>query len=113
MPGGVTHFAETLSLKAHVTDGEHFIDHQNLGFEKRSHRKRQPHVHAARIAFYRRVQEFVDFGERDDLVKFSFDLATSHAQNCAIQVDVFTAGEFGMKAGAHLEQTADAAKDLG
>ena len=35
-----------------------------------------------------------------------------HAQDRAVEVDIFAAGEFGMKAGADFQQAADAADDF-
>src|SRR5439155_1223451 len=55
----ITHFAKTFLLERSVADGQHLVDHQNLRLQVRSHRKRQPHVHPARIVFYRRVEELL------------------------------------------------------
>src|SRR5690606_3665565 len=58
-------------------------------------------------------EEVGDFGEIDDLVELAGDLGAGHAEDGAVEVDVFAAGEFGMEAGADLEERADAAADLG
>src|ERR1700730_3735770 len=52
----------------------------------------------------RRIEEFLDLGEGDDLVEFAFDLDAAHAEDRAVQEDVFATGQFGMKSGTNLEQ---------
>ena len=47
-------------------------------------------------------------GEGDDLVELSANLGAAHAEDRAVQKDVLAAGQLGMKAGADLEQRADA-----
>src|SRR5246127_1372346 len=51
-----------------------------------------------------RIEELLDLGEGDDLVEFAFDLDPAHAEDRAVQEDVFATGQFGMKSGANLEQ---------
>src|ERR1700731_3446410 len=53
----------------------------------------------------RRVEEFLDLGEGDDLVEFAFDLDAAHAEDRAVQENVFSTSQFGMKSGANLEQS--------
>ena len=87
-----------------VADREHLVDEQDLRLEVRRHGEGQPHVHAARVALDRRVEELLDLGERDDLVELAVDLGPAHAEDRAVEVDVLAAGQLGMKAGADLEQ---------
>ena len=61
------------------------------------------------IALHRRVEKFLDLGEGDDLVEFSRDLRSAHAEDRAVEKDVLATGQFRVKAGADLEQAADAA----
>ena len=51
----------------------------------------------------------LDFGEGNDLVEFPTDLALRHAEDRAVEKDVFPAGQLRMKAGANLQQACDAA----
>ena len=78
----------------------------------RRHREGQPHVHAARIALDRRVEEFLDLGEGDDLVELAADLGARHAEDGAVEIDVLAPGQLGMKAGADLEQAGDPAAQI-
>ena len=54
----------------------------------------------------------LDLGKVDDLIELAVDLGLLHAEDGAVEVDVLAPGEFGMEAGADLQQAADAALDL-
>jgi hypothetical protein len=69
----------------------------------------ESHPHPARIALDGRAQELLDPGEADDLVEAPAYLPTPHSQDRAHQEDVLPTGQLGVKAGAHVEQGADAA----
>jgi hypothetical protein len=56
-------------------------------------------IHAAAVTLYWSVEEFLDFREGDDLVKFVFYLQAAHAEDRAVQKDVFPVCEFGVKSG--------------
>ncbi len=107
--GHVAHLAQALFLERGVADGQHLVDDQNLRLQMRRHGKRQPHVHAAGIALDLRIEEFFDFREGHDLVEPPGDIAPAHAENGAVEIDVFAPGEIGMEARADLQQAADAA----
>src|ERR1700754_1736340 len=70
-------------------------------------RKGKAHVHSAAVMLNWRVQEPFDLSKRDDLVTFSADFHSLHAEDRAVEEDVFAAGEFGMKSGPHLQQASD------
>src|SRR5882724_5389451 len=67
----------------------------------------EANVHTARIAFNRRIDEFFDFGKRDDLIKSFFNLPPFHSKNRAVEINVFSAGEFGMKPCSDFQQRSD------
>src|SRR6267154_4313748 len=75
----------------------------------RSDREGQPHIHARRIAVHRSVEKSVDLGEGDDLVEFALDLDAAHAEDRAVEVNVFTTAELRVKPGSNLEQAGNAA----
>ena len=54
------HATEAAALELRVPDGEHLVDEQDLGLEVRGDGEREPHVHAARVALDRRVDEPLD-----------------------------------------------------
>ncbi len=111
--GHVAHLAQALALELGVAHRQHLVHHQDLRLQMGGHREGQAQVHAAGIALDGRVDELLHFGEVHDLVELALDLGAAHAQDGAVEVDVFPAGQFRMEAGAHLEQGADPAVDLG
>src|SRR5205085_9132245 len=104
MVSDVFHFVQALLLKIRVADGEDFIDDENLGLEMRGDGESKTHIHAARIAFHRRVEELIDLRERDDFIEFRHDLTSLHAEDCAVEENVFSPGELGMKSCTDFEQ---------
>src|SRR4051794_21420282 len=72
----ITHLPQTLFLEASVADGKHFIDQQDFRLEKRSDREGESQIHAAGIAFYRRVNKLFHFGKGDYIVELALNLGT-------------------------------------
>ena len=72
-----------------------------------SHSEGKANVHAAGVAFYRRVQELVNLGEGYDFVKLLLDFSSLHAYDSAVEIDVLPARKLGMEAGAHLQKRAN------
>src|SRR6185295_2097391 len=107
----VADLAEALLLELRVADGEHFVHDEDLGLEVRRDGEREAHVHAARVALHRRVEEPLDLGERDDLVELRGDLRAAHPEDRAVQEDVLAARQLRMKARADLEKARDAPAD--
>ena len=58
---------------------QNLVDEQDLGLEVRGDGEGEAHVHAARVALHRRVDEALDPGEVDDLVEAR---ARSRAASC-------------------------------
>ena len=107
--GHITHFAQAFPLEFGIPDCQHFIHHQDLRFQVGSHGKGQAHIHARRITFDRRIDELLDFGKIHDLIELAVDLGPFHSQDGAVQVDILTPGQFGMKARAHFQQAGNPA----
>lgn len=74
--------------------------------------KSEPHEHATRIAFNRRVEELFHAGKIDDGVELLLDFAASHAQNRAVKKNVFASGQFEVKTGANFQQRTDAPEQI-
>src|SRR5215204_4496517 len=100
---------EALLLKLCVTHCEHFIDDEYLWLQMYGNCKRQTHIHAAGVTFDGRINELIYFVEGDYLIEFSLDLHFLHAENRAVEVDVFASGQFRMEAGTDFEERANAA----
>ena len=73
----------------------------------RGNRECKPHIHAARVAFDRRIDKLFDFCEGDDLIEFVFDLSSPHAQDGAIKINVLATCELSMKSSAHFKKRPD------
>src|ERR1700733_568259 len=73
------------------------------------HGESKTDVHAGGVVLYRRVNKLFEFGERDNFIEFTDDLALAHAKNRTRQKGIFSAGKLGMEAGADFEETADTA----
>src|SRR5436309_11409173 len=110
--GHVVHLPQALFLELRVADGEDFVYYQDLRFEVGGDGEGEAGVHAAGVEFDGGVEEFFGFGEGDDFVEFFGDFGAFHAQDGAVEVDIFAAGEFGVEAGADFQQAADAAFDF-
>ncbi len=78
-----------------------------------SHSKSQSHVHAAGIVLHRGVNELLDLGKVDYLIKLLFNLRLLHAQYGAVQIDVFSPGQFRVEAGAHFQKGTHPTVNLG
>jgi len=80
---------------------------------------RQPKIGVDRVSFYygpRRVLaesgvQLLDFGERDYLIKLSLDLFSRHPQDSAVQKNILSSCQLGMKARAYLEQARNSSAD--
>ncbi len=107
------HGVEAFALEIRIADGENLVDDQDLRLEVGGDGEGEPHLHAARIALDRGVDEFLYAREIDDLVELAIDLLLPHAEDGAVQVDVLAAGQLGVEAGADLQQAGDPAADFG
>lgn len=107
--GGFVHAVEALALEVGVADGEDFVHDEDVGVEVGGDGESQADVHAAGVALDGRVDEFADLREFDDLVEFFPHFRPGHAEDGAIQVDVFPTGQLTVKAGAYFEEAGDAA----
>src|SRR5580700_1171635 len=71
--------------------------------------KGQADVHPRGIAFDWRIEKPLDLGESDDLIELTPYLRAAHPEDRAVEKDILAPGQFGMKAGADLEQAGDPA----
>src|SRR5262249_34943909 len=65
------------------------------------------HIHSATVMLYRGIQEFLDFGEGHDLVKFLSNFALRHPKDGAIEEDILAPGQLRVKASADLQEARD------
>src|SRR5262245_21727412 len=105
------HALDALGLKLCVTHGEHFVDDENFRLEERRYRESKPHIHPAGVTLYRGIDELLESGKADNVIKFSFHLRAAHAKNGTVEKDVVPTGELRMKACPNFQQSADSAPD--
>src|SRR6476469_2515342 len=60
---------------------------------------------------HRCVEKSFDLGERDDLIELLFDLGSVHAEDRAIQKNIFATRELRVKSRADFEKTSDSSAD--
>src|SRR6266536_2449525 len=65
---------EALALELLVADGEDLVEEKDVRVDMRRDRETEPHVHPGRIRAYGQVDEFLQSGERDDLVELLADV---------------------------------------
>ena len=107
-----SHLPEALFLERRIADRQHLVHEENLRLQVCGDGEGQPHVHPAREALDRCVDELLHLGERDDLVELSSDFPPFHAEDRAVEVNVLASRQFGMKTRPYLQQRPDAAVDL-
>ncbi len=83
-----------------VADGEGLIDDQDLGVDVNRGGKCEADVHSAGILFDGAIDELADFGEGFNARKHPFQFFAGQAQDLAVEIHIFAAGEFGIEAGA-------------
>src|SRR6516165_5306230 len=105
--GHVLHLRQALFLETGVTNCQNFIYQQDVSFQMRRNRERQPHMHARRVVFHWRVDEAFNISKTHHFIEFSPDLSARHAQNCSVEKNIFPPRQFRMKPGAHFKQTRD------
>ena len=101
------HFSKAFVLKLAVTNCEDLVDNQDFRLEMCGYGKGEAHIHAARIAFNRRVYELLHLCERDDLVEFTPHFGTRHSEYRSVQKDILTARQVRVEAGSYLEERSD------
>ena len=67
-------------------------------------REGQPHIHARGIVLDGSIDELVQLGERHDPVELAAYLPFLNPQDGAVQVNVLSTGQLGVKSRAHLQQ---------
>ena len=100
-----------LALETLVADRQHLVDEQHVGLNVGGHGESEAHEHARRVVLDRCVDELFESGEVDDVVEPSLDVLLRESENGAVQKHVLASGEFGMEAGAELEESRQASGD--
>ena len=107
--GDVVHLVEALFLELVVPYGEDFIHEEDISLQVCRYGKSQAHIHATGVALDRGFEEFLNPREVHDFIEFGLDFMAVHAEDGAIEEDVFASGKFRVEASANLKETADLA----
>jgi len=102
--GDILHFSKALLLEIEVAYGEHLVNNEDLGIQVGRNRETKADVHAAGVSFDGSVDELRYSGKIDYLVELPQYLLLFHAHDGAIQENVLSTGELGMKSRPDLEQ---------
>src|SRR5438105_8800243 len=101
---GFVHLRKAFLLELCVAHGQHFIDNEDLRIQVRGHGESQTHIHTTRVMFDSRFEKLLGARETYDFIKLRVDLAPAHAQDRSVEINILTASEIRMKAGANVEQ---------
>ena len=105
----VLHLADGLFLEFGVAHGQHFVYHEDFGFQVCRDGEPEAYGHAAAVAFHGGVQVAFAAAEVHDFVELAGNLRAAHAHDGAVHVDVLATGHLGVEPGAHFEEACDAA----
>ena len=102
----------TFCLEKHVSDRQRLIDNEDLRINVDRHRKRQTHKHTAGIRLARLVYKFADIRKFQNIVQSCIHLLPGESHHHAVEIYVFDAGVFHVKARAKLQQRRDSPVNL-
>ena len=83
---------DALFLELHVADSKNLVHDQDLGVEVSRDRKGELDEHSRGIALDGRVDAGLALRKADDLVNFGVYLGFCHAENRAVEIDIFSGG---------------------
>ena len=93
-----------LFLKQRIADREYFIENYDLRIQVCRDRKRKAHIHSAGVPFHGGVDEFFHFSKGHNAIKLPVDVGATHAQNGAVQINIFPSSKLTVKTSTYFEQ---------
>ena len=103
---------DALRLESFVTNGQHFVDYEDVGVDVDGDREGEAHVHAAGVELHLRIDEVLDLAELHDVVEDPLDHLLGESQHRAVEEDVVATGELRLKSGPELQQRREAAANM-
>src|SRR5205807_9299522 len=88
------HSADTSFLESSIAHRQHLVDEQYFRLQVCRDREGKAHVHAAGVAFHRRIQELLYLGKGHNILELSIDLPPAHAEDTTVEVNVFAARQY-------------------
>jgi hypothetical protein len=107
--GGRFHAVHGLALELDISNREDFVYDQNVRTQMGRYREGKADIHPAAVALNRRVQKRLRLRKCDNGIELSVNLFAAHAEDCAVQVYIFSAGQFRMKTGSDLQEACHSA----
>jgi hypothetical protein len=95
--GNLADSTQAFALERDVADSQYLVHEEDLGLKMSSYGKSQSHVHTRGVMLHRRVNELFNFREGHDAIELAVDVLGSHAQNCAVQIDILAPCQFSVK----------------
>ena len=101
----------TLALERLVADSKHLVKHQNIALRLDGHREGETHLHAGRIVLELLIHKIFELGELHDVIVHGIDFRAGEAEQRAIQVHIFTAGQLRVESHAKFNERDQLALD--
>jgi hypothetical protein len=97
------HLAKALTLKFVITDRQDLIHDQNLRLKMGCNCECETHMHPAAVSFDWSIQESLDPGKVNNFIEAAAYVGLRHSQYCAVQENVLSPGQFGMKSSSYFQ----------
>ena len=101
-----------LRLEKHISHGKRLVHDQDLRIDIDGHRKGQAHEHTAGIGLHGLIHIVSDICKIQDVLQLFIDFLLRKADHGAVQINIFNAVVFIIKARAKLQQSGNASVHL-
>src|SRR5215469_1689452 len=100
------HLVSRFLPEPRIAHCQNFVYQENFRLKEGGHRESKTNIHSTRVVLDRGIEEFLDFGKRNDLIELAHNLIAPHAEDGSVQEHVFAAGQFRMEASTYFEEAA-------
>src|SRR5688500_4399931 len=98
------HLIEAFDLELRIDNRKHFVNDKYLRLEKSGYRKCQSQLHAAAVMLQRCIDELFHACKINDLVKLQSYRSLFHPQQRAVEENILSSCQLGVKSCSYLEQ---------
>ena len=99
------------ALERLIADGEHFVEYQNVTLCLNGYGESETDLHAGRIVLELLIHEILKLGEFHDVIVHGIDFRAGEAEQRAIQIHIFTAGQLRVESHAKFNERDQLALD--
>ena len=100
---------KALALEGFVAHSQNLINKEDIRAGVHSDRESQTQEHTRGVELHLSIDKLLNFRKSDNIVKSIFDLLFTHAQNRAVQEDIFPARQVRVEARTDFNETGHAA----